>query len=31
MTAILLTALLLFDSAIACHVIAKRRGGNPVL
>jgi hypothetical protein len=30
MTAILLMALLLLASVAACHVIAKRRGGNPV-
>jgi hypothetical protein len=30
MTAILLIALLLLASIVACHAIAKRRGGNPV-
>jgi hypothetical protein len=30
MTAILITALLLLVSVVACHVIANRRGGNPV-
>ena len=30
MTAILLTALLLLASVVACHAIAKRRGRNPV-
>jgi hypothetical protein len=30
MTAILLMALLLLASVVACHAIAKRRGGNPV-
>jgi hypothetical protein len=30
MTAILLMALLLLASVVACHAIAKRRGRNPV-
>jgi hypothetical protein len=30
MTAILTAALLLLASVVACHAIAKRRGGNPV-
>ncbi len=30
MSAILLVALLLLASVVACHAIAKRRGGNPV-
>lgn len=30
MTAILATALLLLASVVACHAIAKRRGGTPV-
>ncbi len=30
MTAILLMVLMLVDSVIACHAIAKRRGRNPV-
>jgi hypothetical protein len=30
MTAILLMALVLLASVVACHAIAKRRGGNPV-
>ena len=30
MTAILLMALLLLASVVACHSIAKRRGGNPL-
>ena len=30
MTAIVLIALVLLASVIACHAIAKRRGGNPV-
>jgi hypothetical protein len=30
MTAILLMALVLLASVVACYAIAKRRGGNPV-
>jgi len=30
MTAILVRVLLLLASVVACHAIAKRRGGNPV-
>jgi hypothetical protein len=30
MTAILVMALVLLASVVACHAIAKRRGGNPV-
>ncbi len=30
MTAIVLIALVLLASVVACHAIAKRRGGNPV-
>jgi hypothetical protein len=30
MTAIVVIALLLLASVVACHAIAKRRGGNPV-
>ena len=30
MTAIVLMVLLLLASVVACHAVAKRRGGNPV-